>query len=377
MPRAHRSPETGFLGEPFKVSPFEALPGSARRIPEWLHHALCVCIFLAAFLLATALLRDLVRPADRSLVSAKLQEIEADPEGYDVLFLGNSHVYRGVDARAFDARMAELGHPVRSYNLGGQAMMFPELDFTVRALLERPPSRLSWLFLDLSFGWVIDQRNFGSGRVIWWHDLRALWLACRLVLDSGRPWTERLEFLTHHLADYASRLTNQGRGLDYVRWRLSGRGGSADELIGHDRGFQELAIGLADAADQRTRRFSAFLARYTKWVLDLSKKPTEFVPLLGEPAHRMRELLTRLEEHGIRPVLYMPPYLKNQVPQLASTASGRTETVFLFNQPACYPQLYQAEQRFDANHLNGAGARLFSTLLAEEFARSLEQTSSD
>ena len=50
---------------------------------------------------------------------------------------------------------------------------------------------------------------------------------------------------------------------------------------------------------------------------------------------------------------------------------GRVPTLLAFNDPAAYPELYRFENRFDREHLAGAGARRFSALLAERFSAEL------
>jgi hypothetical protein len=75
--------------------------------------------------------------AHPSLLEQKLNYIQTTSDRFDVLFIGTSHVYRGIDHSSFDATVASHGPTVRSLNLGIAGMTLWEMEQLVGALERR------------------------------------------------------------------------------------------------------------------------------------------------------------------------------------------------------------------------------------------------
>lgn len=364
--------EAPFLGEPFPDGDLRAeTRGSVGG------HVVGIGLFLVAFLLAAAGVRALTRPLATSVVTAKLEEIAGAETPYDVIFLGNSHVLREIDPEVFDARAAEAGHPLRSYNLGAQGMPFTELEFVTRRLLEDPALTPRWLVVDLTLQWTSDLDNFGSRRSIAWHDFAGTSRACARVLGAERGTKEKGRFLYGHLTDFAAWCTNKGKGLEYARWLAAGRPSAAEELVGHVRGHQPLSRELGDRFAQRHDRFLEATDAYHRDVRRLAADRIRFRPHPPEQAEDLRELVAGIEAAGVHAVFTMPPVVAPTVRFLEGRRSAQEATLFLFNDAARYPELYPVALRFDLSHLNGEGARVFSRRLAEAFCRHLDESGSD
>ena len=79
----------------------------------------------------------------------------------------------------------------------------------------------------------------------------------------------------------------------------------------------------------------------------------------------LESIVRRIRSTGARPVLVVPPCLDARA-ELISFARDRVDAdVVAFNDPERFPILYDPANRFDAGHLNHAGAMVFSKLLAE------------
>jgi hypothetical protein len=364
--------ETSFLGEPF--SPNDPRLARSRGVPG---HLLGLLLFLATFALTARGIQALLRPVPTSIVLAKIQEIERDETGFDVIFLGNSHVLREIDPEVFDRAAAEFGHPLRSYNLGAQGMPSGELEFVVRRLLEGSIATPEWIFIDLTLPWSGEIENLGSRRTIAWHDLDATAHSCAALLGAPLPGGEKVSMLGDHLEDFVAHQTSKGRGLEFLDWLAGGCSDEWEVLLDHRRGHQPLTRELGPGFARRNDRFLATKGAYLREVQRLAGDRTRLDPLPPAEADDLRRLIDRIEAAGVRVVFTMPPVVAPTVRFLNDTGRESEPLLLLFNDSRRYPGLYPVERRFDLSHLNGEGARVFSRVLARAFCRRLDEMDSD
>ncbi len=150
-----------------------------------------VAVNLAVFLAAFALVRGLI---DRAAgwepdgeVAVKLAHLEEHGGDYDVIFIGSSRTFRGVDPAAFDGRMAELGTETRSFNLGIQGMFAYELEAVLDRVLELDLPSLSMVVVAPDvFQADLETEITSSARVVAWHGLTETAAAVRRALDQPR-----------------------------------------------------------------------------------------------------------------------------------------------------------------------------------------------
>lgn len=98
--------------------------------------------FLAVFVVVSVIIRLLAPPnpdfAWHPTFSAKVEHIQTTDEHYDVVFVGDSRTYRGIDPVVLDAELAALGCPASTYNLGTLGMSKFEYDHMMEALADAP-----------------------------------------------------------------------------------------------------------------------------------------------------------------------------------------------------------------------------------------------
>lgn len=80
----------------------------------------------------------------------------------------------------------------------------------------------------------------------------------------------------------------------------------------------------------------------------------------------------RIERTGARPIFIISPDVQPAARIFRDPENDSAPAVFAFDDPVCYPQLYQEDLRADYVHLNDAGARVFTMLLAERFVELVE-----
>ncbi len=327
------------------------------------------CLGLFAFLLCAAALRlALPRPPIPN-VTAKMEAFQAAKNEVQVLFFGSSRVYRQIDPQLFDRVLARRGIALRSFNLGVPAMSFPEDELLLRWVLDQKPPALSHLLIELSpLGLDTSRQNVGTLRNIYWHDgartwegLRGSWAFADLKAWH-RPWSQNLL----HIEAFLYRSLGFGRIPDLLRpWR----GRPRSEEILASRGFDPLLVEDSRKEEhQRRLRLLADPAGY-RHALHLLWGARQALP---EPKPYEREIygrfLTMIQEAGVEPVFLLTPTTYPRASVLALGAEGVLQPLLDFNDPVRYPRLYVADSRFDREHLNAEGAKIFTRQLARRFA---------
>jgi hypothetical protein len=329
--------------------------------------AVSILLAFAAFVGVGVASHDPDRLDPRSLASAKLAEFAEDKDSYEVVFVGNSRMYRHASPAVFDRRMAANGHPLRSYNLGAPNMSFPEIDYMIRRVLATRPAKLEWVVLDMTFPWQLDERNFETRRVEHWHDARALRTALDLALRTDDP--ERLGWrgALQHLGKFVQRFVGYGRRADDLTEPVT-----RDLLENHERGHVPLRTGDREARDERRQEFLDDIAEYGLRVAHTTATPPWRVRV--DPLQE--ELLSRsidgLHAVGVRVLTFVPPVPMALTYLDLDGAGGVGDLHLEYNDPRQFPDLFEVDRRFDVGHLSERGARAWSRDLADALAAYLD-----
>lgn len=323
----------------------------------------------AAFLLALALgcaaLREWAPAPAIPQVSAKLAQLAAEKPGCNALFFGSSKIYSGLIPELFDARMHERGVPFRSFNLGVDGMGFPESAYLCEQALRLRRGEVWCVFVELAgLRTTIPAGQRGTQRQVYWHDARRTLAVCRQILrrdPAARdrlPATEARELLGTHLGLWARRFVNLGNGAQPLTDALSGASPAApagrDAFDPNTRGYLPISTQLSGAALEEYRRG-----------LEKFSGPRKAPDPGYETA--LRDFARRVRAHGATAFFIVAP---NPTPsRVFFNAAEEAPAVFAFDNPAQFPALYEPGSRGDAVHLNDAGARAWTELLAERVAQ--------
>ncbi len=350
-----------------------------------------------AFLVTGALLRAVLPPPPETPLETKLDHLR-EHRGYDVLFVGSSSVYRHVDPALFDELTAAAGRPTRSYNLGVPAMSGLETLHALRRVLDLDLPELRWVVLDARHpGYMLAGENHLTSRVASWHDLPTTWWAVRLVADAPETVAWKLDQLRRHLTAFAYRTGNVGRLRELLEPRLEGNPQSraehdaeaeANRVMERGRagdGFAPLdwAMGQATALQQRflyERRMGweaeademlagVEAARAGGWpLLDYQGEPRAVQELTEAERDLLRTLVATAEQRGVSVVfLNAPDVRQKEFFVRAGLRDGVVPGLLDTDDPELYPALFHRRNRFDRDHLNEAGAALYTRVLAQRF----------
>lgn len=322
-------------------------------------------MFLFGLIGASLALWSVLPMPDVPEVRAKLAWLAAHGNEYDTIFIGSSRVRRQISPAIFDARMREQGVPTRSYNLGIDAMTFPELGYVLELFLERKPRRLRFVVADLN----ALRRKLGpaneaeSLRAVYWHDLRRTAEVCEAIwLDAskGEPWSEALPLIQGHLALMLRHYSNLGRGTEFLPWatRPDGRQIKREKK---SRGFYPVDAVIPQL-DRAAYEDQMALKRTS------GDRPMTLDPVLERS---LQQFTARVESVGARAFFFVGATMSTRRLPQPQAINGLRPVTFIFDDPSRFPELFNAEHRYDLQHLNRRGAEIFTAMLADSVAAQL------
>ena len=333
-----------------------------------------VAVGLLAFLAVARLQRAVLPYPEGSPLGPKLEHLAADPDAYDLVYLGSSTVYRHFVPAVFDARMAELGYPLRSLNLGAPGLGGFEADAALRELAAVEGLETAFVLLEPS-GPTLELPGFRAptARQVHAHDpVTVLRVLLEARAQTARPRGERLEAVLRRLRCAAWRLANYGQGprlVDGLRGRAPH---DADrDRIAADAGY----LALEDDPDPTVaRRRAGFLADPSDLAEAVARldrrraRPGTWATPAGAWHGRQADAVRAL---GATPVHVLSATTMANTALWALADAPGAPPLLAYNLPATFPRLYRAEGRFDKNHLARDEAAWLSRRLAEDLVARL------
>ncbi len=342
---------------------------------------------VVAFVVATMLLSQVIPspaiPSTVVFVGPKNDYYQAHKEDYNALFFGSSRVYNQIVPDVFDKSARSAGISINSYNFGIPAMRALDSTVLLEAALKDPPANLNWVFFET----ILDKGyepipNARTQRAMYWHTWRNTSLAARYILMSKESMPEKALLLVSHLLPALYRQMNVGRLFDQVL---------PSEFSAEERQAAEqftAAEGYAPLVDDSDPKRQAFLNNQTEYAAQVASLKAQSVksadatdlgtvhsavPALAANKRMLLERVTQIiRAAGAEPIFIEPPSLDPDRDFRVALAQGEIDTLLAYKDPLRFPRLYQADQRFDADHLNDSAAREFSQLLAQDFAQTVQ-----
>jgi hypothetical protein len=314
-----------------------------------------------------ALLHALLGLPDVPTVRPKLERFLEEKETFDTVFFGSSHFYHQIDPALFDRLTAERGAPTRSFNFGVDGMMSGESFFCVNRLLEEKPAGLRWVFME--FTPIIagfPPENVPTLRAVYWHDWEQTWTVTQrawLLFGQTRKqtaWERAQQIVPDLLLHWRLCAKNEGN-LGRIQWinpeqRAAVREAARATLGPNRDGY--LPTG---------RRISpAELARFRQALAERKAAPPRLRPLDEASAAAYTRLAARVRQAGAQLILLTAPSPLSKSKPSPETISPPPPW-FNFNEMPRYPELFTEAVRMDADHLNEAGAAVWTRRIAERF----------
>lgn len=347
--------------------------GQSRRVRPFLRitlktignlGAVFVGIALALGIASTWLPRSYV-----SQFSEKLPWFTSHRNRYDVLFLGSSRVRRHIKPSLFDQLTAQEGMRIRSFNFGMAGLNHPEDAYVLEQILKANPSKLRWVFVELTrFRSDFVGQDAGTARAAYWHDYKRTALTCRQLIhgrykpldqfDLAAWFNENWDLgklLGAHLNQFIHRELRMGDGSSW--FQLQTRPAGEHPLIGERLLRAPLGPNLDGFVPfDENHLVGNYFETYQQRVDALNDGAHQEIPFDPVAQENLESMLSLIRAHGASPILFIAPgaHLSDYYP------SRKSAPLLDFSDPRKFPILFEKSHRTDAEHLNSAGAEVFT-----------------
>ena len=319
-------------------------------------------------------------PLEVSGISLKLRRFAQQKKNVDIIFVGSSRIYHGIDPKTFDQTMKANGHSWRSFNVGMDGMTTAEGFALVRRLLALHPGKLKYVFFEaqpaISAGTPTGDAQ-GKQRDVYWRDWPSIRSGFRIFAQGltwpggilpGTPLSVRRleEFGPRFVATarlWFRNVTHVGSGMDLFE-------GAVDALPSHPSHRTPRKADRPNLPSDWNGYFAMSkpiagetLATYRKTFAEVQDDVVKHAP---DPMMRseLKRFAQEMAAKNVRVVFVVPPSL------MAARGSGTHapdgSPLFAYDDVARYPQFYEEDNRLDTEHLNARGAKIFSGKLAED-----------
>lgn len=298
-----------------------------------------------------------------SVEAQKFAQFRAHRDEYDLVYVGTSRVYRGFDPATFDQTLAELGHPLRSYNFGLVGMGYLEQRFIVDWILALRPARLRWLLIEpceRSAPWIARPIVLGRAstltlRDVAWHTPAVAALSLRAAWRSDRSLAAKLRYVRVHLLHAAHRLCNVGVGAGLLTRLFAPLPPTTLLPAGFEGRLEAPAPGEANEV-----RVAAPAPE---------SEPIETSDL---PWRTQTAVAERARAAGVVTRFVIPPTSKPLLVFKQARDSGALPNLRVYPL-ATFPEILASQRTYfyDPDHMNTRGAALFTRRLATDLAADL------
>lgn len=367
--------------------PFAGGPAACARA------LLATAAWLSGFIVTAWIAGRCLPPAELPpVVWEKLDHLAAHGDEYDAIVLGSSRAQFQIMPSVFDEVAAGRGIAVKTFNAGVAAMGPPEDGYMLDEILRRPHRRLRWVVIEMAaISSRMDAKQVGTSRFGYWHDWQRLILMTKRARQQlrevqstaasrrRRPWLDRMGAYVapvmlwmSHVESFAVRALDLGRAAPLVVHLAMP---DAPHPTAGTYGLGRFGDGWGYAGDEYQRMTGKILADYEQAHAERLQSPARKDPHDAVSHEALALMLAKVVRAGARPILFVPP-VPSKKHYFPPRARERELTIFDFSDVREYPELFKMENRQDTEHLNAAGAEVFSRILAQRFVGQVVQPSS-
>jgi hypothetical protein len=330
-------------------------------------NALAIALFLTTLWAVSLCIRRAI-PTHAVILSEKMAHLSAHADDYSILLLGSSHVYRHLVPRILDDEVLRAtGVRVRSFNLGAPGLALPEALEALQRFVSARPSRLEWVVVDTTLFSETTPENLLSRRDLDWHTLEETLLACKYLVASRQPSSEKIDKVSAHARALVMNLLGSGRIAEHARYEMG-----TDRLLGSTDLFYDLEEEGYRSLDSETdasyiERAQSFREKIREGVVFKGHNKRGKYTAEAYRAHMFARIVDVAEGHGARVAFFDPPRITAQ-PRTFEVENVPSPLIFDFEDAQRFPSLYDMSLWFDQSHLNRRGSEELTALFARELA---------
>ncbi len=339
---------------------------------------LVLCLSIVANILLYPALKLTPWSWGAELVDSKSHQLQNPNGKFNAVVLGSSRVYRQVDPQVVDS-VTDGKAETRLFNLGANWLFPPESFYVYDHITKNENGHYDYIIIELAKVSSVDFKNLHTVRTIYWYNLSDLIFAITASWNSNFSIIEKGYNTFVHLIGYTDNIINLGYITEAVRYLNAAH--SFDQKV-NGNGFQFLSVDQNEAdmfeEENTAKRNSRFL-RDTSVVTkrsEISRK--QFSKYSDNPkllksyniyySATLKKMITDAQKKGTQLIFLLSPRIdKKQYDELIPLFySLPEENRIEISDSRSYPELYLAENSFDATHLNQKGSRIYSRILGEK-----------
>jgi hypothetical protein len=287
--------------------------------------------------------------------------------GVNTVFIGSSRYFHGIDPAVFDADTARQGVVTHSYDLGFDALDFPELRFVFEHVLADPRAKnLKYVMIEPSLRVRLAPGLEHSQRAITLHDTAGTEAITQMILEGNHDWKRKLLWLYEQGSVSALRLTNVG-ALTNAYIRPQEPTPDPRELGGPaGNGYSGLPPGVMLGRKTTANDLTGLVANQSA-----AEKAGFARQLNSFEIAQLADLQHLAAMRGVKLILLAPPTATADIyGEFSAVAHAATGVPTLsFADPITYYDLYDPAGFVDPDHISQPVAEKWSLKAADAFVK--------
>ena len=326
-----------------------------------------ISALLTCWFLSSQVTKPLWNPP-QGIVDKKFQQLASLSDEVNWVFVGPSHLEKGVVTSLFDRQNSARDWPTSSYNLSMVGTTFIENRTLLQRLSEMDLKNLQYVVYEPRLKLVPDPDNLFTRRVRYHYNFAAVSEAVSVRMSSQRSTVRSLLSSSALSFTYLLHLSNLGV-LSVLFLPAPASASSKEEPLHSDRGYISYRMRLGEQYEERHRQY---LRDVTERQLFSFDEARGYRPLSQQELQIVLTDIDLIEAMGAIPIILLPPSgnlpglhraiaeaLSIARPQLAvlDYSYRQQDSFFIYRSPQWW---------FDDDHLSDSGAELFTARLAED-----------
>jgi len=327
-----------------------------------------ILLAVALFLALNQIPRLFLTPFyGNQIYTAKYEKFSSAPGTYNTVVMGSMKLYRQIDPVLLDESLAAFS--TSTFNLAAPTTDHPEVFYLYEQLLEENDRfGIRTALIELQPLNYILENNVTSPRNYYWHNFSDLTYAIAYMRDAQRPFGEKADYIYKYVMSYIVKTTNL---YGYKALRLPEKRGS----VGREgNGFYALDDEMVDVGGENffTNRLATFLE---DGEAHIERRKTQLTPQFNRDDYadfvnqtflkKLNALIAASDAKGVKLVFIIPPRGEEYLELLAIKNELPADHIIELANPGTVPELYTVAGSFDTNHLNKAGAAIFTSHVAK------------
>jgi len=304
-------------------------------------------------------------------LNSKLSFIEENNLDPNIYFLGSSVTNRQVRPTLFDSIVGDEN--LSSFNLSIDGTMPPHHFYLLENLLERDET-IDYIFMELDGFDHMPPRHFMTTFSKFYFTPKWFgWSILNLTFSKSIPPKQKLYMSYKYGRSFLENLFFVSMRFDALKSLLKKNAYSYKVLNRHKDGFMYFNTEFTENKTQSKDKIKLLTQTKTEFEEAYTMKPEQ---LKSNFVYKrmLKKYLKMAKKHDVKLFYVMTPrncVLLSAEELLDIKNSFPDEIVLDLADPSIFPDLYKPNLRYDADHLNDKGSRIYTSNIAESF-RSLK-----